>query len=166
MSLVLLLLSGCVWKYSFKPGNIPPHIKSVYINDTKNKTSEFRLGELFTSELTEKMQLENLLSITGESAANSIIYTEITRVSDAVETYDETEVVKEYRLNMSMSFKWLDTINDKDMIQSNISDYEIYYSDQYNMTLSESDKITRETALDALLDKMTENVLIKLTSQW
>lgn len=160
------LLSGCIWMYSTRPGTIPPHIKSVAIDETKNNTAEFNLGEDMTDMLISKMQLENLLPLSDESVALSIIYTTITRVNDNVYSYDESDVVKEYKLSISIDFSWYDTINEVDIMKTPLSDYEIYYSDSYNNTLSPNDQISRETALELLMDKMADKVLTELTSQW
>ncbi|MFA6617901.1 MAG: LPS assembly lipoprotein LptE [Candidatus Neomarinimicrobiota bacterium] len=163
---VLLLIQGCFWMYSTRPGTIPPHIKSVAIKETVNSTAEFNLGQKFTELQIQKMQLENLLPIMDETIANSIIYTDIKRLSDAVYTYDETVVVKEYKLTMSLDFKWYDVVNELDMMEKTLSEYEIYYSDTQNSKLSPQDQVNREDALDLLMDKMADKVLIELTSEW
>ena len=169
MSVLLItafLLSGCIWMYSTRPGTIPPHIKSVAINKTVNNTAEFNLGQDFMSLLIDKMQLENLLPLDDESVANSIIYTSITRINDNVYSYDETEVVKEYKLSLNIDFRWYDAINETDIMKNLLSDYEIYYSDTYNNSLSSDEQVTREVALERLKDKMADKVIIELTSQW
>lgn len=164
--LLLLLAASCVWKYSPRPGTIPPHIKSVAIAETVNNTAEFNLGQDFTARLSGKMLQDNLLPLSEPSIAHSVIYTTIRDIGDAVYSYDESEIVKEYRLNMRMDFRWYDTANDKNMMETSLSDYEIYYSDQYNSALSEADQVRREEALSTLLDKMVEKVMVELTSQW
>ena len=163
---LLLTLSSCIWMYSTRPGTIPPHIKSVAIDETKNNTAEFNLGQEFTTLLNDKMILESLLPLADAAVANSIIYTSVKSINDAVYSYDETEVVKEYKLTMSIDFSWYDNLNSVDLMKKLLSDYVIYFSDSYNSTLSSDDKITREIALDQLMDKMADNVLIELTSQW
>ncbi|MDZ7821498.1 MAG: LptE family protein [Candidatus Marinimicrobia bacterium] len=163
---VLFVLSGCIWKYSPRPGTIPPHIKSVAVGETENNTAEFNLGQEFTAMLTDKMQTENLLPLSNPASAHSMISTSIKNISDAVYSYDETEIVKEYRLSMQMDFSWYDEVNDKEIMSKVLSEYEIYYSDQYNGTLAPGDQVTRDEALERLLDKMAENVTVELTSQW
>jgi hypothetical protein len=152
--------------YSTRPGTIPPHIKSAAIDQTKNNTAEFNLGQDMTDMLINKMQLENLLPLSDVSVAHSIIYTTITSINDRVNTYDENDVVKEYRLSISIDFRWYDTVNDVDIMEKKLSDYEVYYSDSYNGSLSPNDQITREDALELLMDKMADKVLTELTSQW
>ena len=164
--LAAFLLSGCIWMYSTRPGTIPPHIKSVAIDQTKNNTAEFNLGENMTDMLISKMRLENLLPLSDESVAHSIIYTTITRINDNVATYDENDVVKEYKLNIGIDFRWYDTVNGTDIMKKTLSDYEVYYSDSYNNSLSPDDQIDRETALELLMDKMADKVLTELTSEW
>jgi len=164
--LITILLSGCIWMYSTRPGTIPSHIKSVAIDETKNNTAEFNLGQDFTGILIDKMNLDNLLPISDVSVANSIIYTGFTRISDAVYSYDETEIVKEYKLSLNMDFRWYDALNDTDIMKKTLNEYEIYYSDSYNNTLSSDEQVTRESALELLKDKMADRVLVELTSQW
>lgn len=166
LALIALLLSSCIWKYSPRPGTIPPHIKSVAIDETVNNTAEFNLGQDFTARLTNKMMQDNLLPLSDVSIAHSVIYTTIRDVGDAVYSYDENEIVKEYRLSLRLDFRWYDTANDKNMMETTLSDYEIYYSDQYNSSLSPADQVRREEALNILLDKMVEKVMVELTSQW
>ncbi|MCK4813353.1 MAG: hypothetical protein KAT14_05385 [Candidatus Marinimicrobia bacterium] len=163
---LLLFFAGCIWKYSPRPGTIPPHIKSVAIDETKNNTAEFNLDQNFTILLTDKMQLDNILPLSDVSVSHSIIYTELKNIQDAVYSYDETEIVKEYRLTLRLNFRWYDTVNEKNIMEKTLSEYEIYYSDQYNSTLATDDQVTRELALDRLLDKLAEKVLVELTSQW
>lgn len=164
--LIAISLSSCIWLYSTRPGNIPPHIKSVAIDETKNNTAEFNLGQDFTSLLIDKMQLENLLPLDDKSVAYSIIYTDIKNISDAVFSYDEAIIVKEYKLSMTVDFSWFDTVNGVDIMKKTFNEYKIYFSDTYNSTLSQNEKITRVEALTLLMDELASKVIIELTSQW
>lgn len=163
---ILLLLQGCFWMYSTRPGTIPPQIKSVAIKETVNSTAEFNLGQEFTELQINKMELENLLPLMDESIANSIIFTEIKKISDAVYTYDENVIVKEYKLTMVVDFRWYDAVNEVDMMEKTLSEYKIYFSDTQNLNLSSEDQVTREDALKLLMDEMADKVLIELTSEW
>ncbi|MBW6458797.1 MAG: hypothetical protein K0B52_06530 [FCB group bacterium] len=164
--LICLLCAGCVWKYSIRPGTIPPHIKNVAISETENSTAEFNLGQEFTMMLINRMLLDNLLPLADASVAHSVIYTTLRNIQDVVYSYDETEVVKEYRLSLRLDFRWYDRLNDKNIMEKNITDYEIYYSGQYNSTLSPNDQVTREIAMERLMDKLAQKVMVELTSEW
>ena len=164
--IVLIFASGCVWMYSVRPGTIPPHIKNVAISETENTTAEFNLGQEFTMMLINRMQMDNLLPLSDASVAHSVIYTTLRNIQDAIYSYDETEIVKEYRLSLRLEFRWYDQLNDKNIMEKTLSDHEIYYSDQFNRSLSPNDQVTREDALDRLMDKLAQNLMVELTSQW
>lgn len=164
---VLLSISftGC-GLYSVRPGTIPPHIKSIAVEDCINETAEFGLGEKLTSSLISNVLTENLLPISDPLVAHSIIRTRITRITDAPHTFDETETVKEYKVSVTASFEWIDRINDKEIMNGTITQWSIYYSDNFNNQLSPGDQIVRVDGLDDTVSKLSQDIVEKLTSDW
>jgi outer membrane lipopolysaccharide assembly protein LptE/RlpB len=163
--LLLLFISGC-GIYSVRPGTIPTHIKSIAVSPVVNETAEFAIAEDMTGRLLNQLLTENLLPLADENDANSIIYVTIKNLDDKPYTFDEQEMVKEYKLTISADFTWYDAINQDDLMKSPVTQWSAYYSDNYNSQFSPDDQRVRETALNDAMTKIAEDIILKLTSDW
>ena len=63
--------SSCMY-YSLA-GSIPPHINSVAIPIVENQTAEFGMSESVTENLLAKFNDENILRVTDENNASSVL---------------------------------------------------------------------------------------------
>lgn len=162
---VLFTITSC-WYYSVRPGTIPSGITNIAVPKIKNETAEFNLGEDLTASVISEVISENILPLVGEDAASSILYITVKSINENPHTYDETEVVKEYKISISTEFQWYDSREKMDLMAGTISQYEIYYSDNYNNQLSSDDQIIRENALIKLKETLAEKIILKLTSDW
>jgi len=160
-----LLFTGC-GIYSVRPGTIPPGIKSIAVEDVLNETAEFGLGQELTSVLISRILSENILPLAEPRSAHSVIRTRITRISDDPHTFDETETVKEYKVSLTLQFEWIATPEERELMSGTLSQWSIYYSDNYNNQLSPGDQIVREDAIEDVLGKISQDLIEKLTSDW
>ena len=117
-------LSGCMY-YSMA-GSIPAHINSIAIPIVENQTAEFGMSESVTENLLMKFNEENILRITDEDQATSILRGTITRISDAPYTFTKEEAVTEYRFTVHMKVEWFDVRDDKVLIEKNFSGWGAY----------------------------------------
>ncbi len=163
--IILFTMTGC-WYYSVRPGTIPSGITNIAVPKIKNETAEFNLGENLTASVISEVISENILPLIDESLANSILYITIKSIREKPYSYDETEVVKEYQLSISIEFKWYGTKEQTDLMTSTISQNEIYFSDNYNNQISSDDQIIREDAISKLNDLLAEKIILELTSDW
>ena len=86
MKKYLLLFSSCFLgscMYYSLAGSIPPHINSVAIPIVENQTAEFGMSESVTENLLAKFNEENILRVTDEESAVSVLNGTIVRVTDA-----------------------------------------------------------------------------------
>ena len=102
--------SSCMY-YSLA-GSIPAHINSVAIPIVENQTAEFGMSESVTENLLAKFNEENILRVTDENNASSVLNATITRVTDAPYTFTKQEAVTEYRFTIHMKIEWYDIINE------------------------------------------------------
>ena len=158
-------LTGC-WYYSTKPGTIPPHIKNIAVPLIENETPEFSLNDDLTSLVITTILTENLLPLVDENVAQSVLYATIKSLTDKPYTFDETETVKEYKVSLSLEYKWYDTANQVDVMSGTLSQWAVYYSDNYNSQLSPDDQIVREAAILDVSEKIAEDVIFQLVSDW
>ncbi|MDD3806963.1 MAG: LptE family protein, partial [Candidatus Marinimicrobia bacterium] len=151
----LLFFTGC-GIYSVRPGTIPPGIKSIAIEDVVNETAEFNLGQHVTAALINRILSENILPLAEPEAAHSILRVSLTRITDDPYTFDETETVKEYKLTLTARYEWLALPDNRELMKGTLSQWSVYYSDSYNNQLSPSDQITREDALQDVVEKTSQ----------
>ena len=104
------LFSGCIY-YSMA-GSIPAHIDSISIPIVENQTAEFGMSESVTENLLLKFNEENILRVTDEDQATSILRGTIVRVTDAPYTFTKEEAVTEYRFTVHMKVEWFDVRDD------------------------------------------------------
>jgi outer membrane lipopolysaccharide assembly protein LptE/RlpB len=162
---IILVVSGC-GIYSVRPGTIPPGIKSIAVEDVENETAEFGLGEKLTSALISRILSENLLPLTDPQTTHSVLRSRITRISDDPHIFDETETVKEYKITINIQFEWVNTSTENELMSGNLSQWSVYYSDNYNNQLSPGDQVVREDAMADVLQKISQDMIEKLTSDW
>ena len=171
-------LSSCMY-YSLA-GSIPPHINSVAIPIVENQTAEFGMSESVTENLLAKFNEENILRVTDQENASSILNGTITRVTDAPYTFTKQEAVTEYRFTIHMKIEWYDIINEKVLLQKSFSGWGAYGlsgdissdgidNDGDGLVDSEdNDEFgdPREFATTVAVNKIAEDVLNEIMTSW
>jgi|TARA_B100000929_G_scaffold67208_1_gene51317 hypothetical protein len=122
--LLTIFSNGCMY-YSLA-GSIPVHINSIAIPIVENQTAEFGMSESVTENLLNKFNEENILRVTDEDQANSILRGTITRVTDAPYTFTKEEAVTEYRFTVHMKVEWYDVRDDKVLMEKSFSGWGAY----------------------------------------
>lgn len=107
-------------------GSIPPHIKSISIPLVNNQTAEFGIAEGITDNIIEVFNEENILRISDEKNADSILNGTIISMNDAPYTFSSEEAVSEYRITISMDISWYDVENDVDLLKKRYSGWGAY----------------------------------------
>ena len=172
------LLSGCMF-YSMA-GSIPSHIKSIAIPLVENQTAEFAMAETVTDNLVSKFTKENILRVTDEKQADSVLKGTITRVNDGPYTYSKEEAVSEYRLTVSMKLEWMDMDNDEVLLTKQYSGWGAYGLsgdisadgiDNDGDGAIDGDDIDemgdpREFATKVAVEKIAEDVLNDILTSW
>ncbi|MAD51542.1 MAG: hypothetical protein CMF79_03080 [Candidatus Marinimicrobia bacterium] len=172
------LLSGCIF-YSMA-GSIPPHIKSIAIPLVENQTAEFAMAETVTDNLVSKFTEENILRVTNEKGADSIMKGVILKVDDGPYTFSKEEAVTEYRFTVSMKMEWLDAVNDKVLLTKQYSGWGAYGLsgdisadgiDNDGDGAIDGDDIDeigdpREFAAKVAVEKIAEDVLNDILTSW
>jgi|TARA_B100000586_G_scaffold95683_1_gene68265 hypothetical protein len=172
------LLSGCMF-YSMA-GSIPPHIKSIAIPLVENQTAEFAMAETVTDNLVSKFTEENILRVTNEKGADSIMKGVILKVDDGPYTFSKEEAVTEYRFTVSIKMEWLDAVNDKVLLTKQYSGWGAYGLsgdisadgiDNDGDGAIDGDDIDeigdpREFATKVAVEKIAEDVLNDILTSW
>lgn len=77
-----------------------PHIKTVAVPIFENVTLEKGVEEMLTSEIINVLQENRQLSITAERNADSVILGKITHYRQTPFSYDASEAVQEYKVEI------------------------------------------------------------------
>ena len=156
--LMLVLFSAC-GIYSFK-GSLPPHIKNIAIPDFEDKTAEFDLGATISEKVRDGFLKEKILDLVEMENAQSVLYCTIASIDDNPAVYSENETgesVDEYRVTIKLDVQWKDLVKDRDIFKQNISGYSEY---DPNSTSE------REEAIQVAVEKITEDIIEKILSDW
>jgi hypothetical protein len=176
--LLVFLVNGCIY-YSMA-GSIPAHINSIAIPIVENQTAEFGMSESVTENLLLKFNEENILRVTDEDQATSILRGTIIRVTDAPYTFTKQEAVTEYRFTVHMRVEWFDVRDDKVLIEKDFSGWGAYglSGDISSDTIDndgdgmidgeDNDEFgdPREFATAVAVTKIAEDVLNEIMTSW
>ncbi len=184
LPLSILLLTFSIFHFSCMfysmAGSIPPHIKSVAIPLVENQTAEFAMAETVTDNLLSKFTEENILRVTGEKTADSILKGVILKVTDGPYTFSKEEAVTVYRFTVSMEMEWVDVANDKVLLTKQYSGWGAYglsgdistdgidHDGDGAIDADDIDEIgdPREFATRVAVEKIAEDVLNDILTSW
>ncbi len=112
-TLALLLIA--VWLYGcggYVPTPIlPEYIKSIAVNNFSNKTINYGIEEKLTVAVTDEFLRDGRLDITREQSADASLSGVITQYVLEPVSYDEHDVIEEYKLWVTVDLTFKDLTN-------------------------------------------------------
>lgn len=129
--LVLILcqsIAGCGYHLVGLGSSLPPHIQSIAIPLFSNKSAEPGIERELTGRMREGFITDGRLRVVEEGEADMILKGEINIYSLKPLSFDSQDNVTEYRVEMDISVKLKDVIENKvliDQILKSKWDYEV-----------------------------------------
>lgn len=157
--LLCLVFSAC--SYSVYTSEYP-HLKTIHILPFENKTVEYALSQDIQNALVSKFMKDGRLKI-NSNQADCQISGEIIDYKKKIYSYDNNGSIKEYQLQILISFDFFDNKNNKS-IYSNKS---LLLSKTYNpsSTLDNVEK-TETEALEKIYSDFFDHIIKNTLESW
>lgn len=161
--ITLLLLSAFLFScsYSFTGASVPPHIKTVAVPlfADRSGTGEFDISEKVTNSLIQKFIDDNTLLITDRLKSDSIVEGTIVTIRDETAVVSGGENITSRRITLNIRVIYKDLVKKQTIFERNFSDYGDYSTEGDIIAL-------RQKAIDDAVDKITEDILLGVVSNW
>lgn len=158
--LSLIVFSSCSY-YSFTGSSIPTHIKTVQIVLFEDRTDRYDLdlSNIIKDKLLVYVEDYKLMEEDDSKDSDSKIFGVIVSYKEGINSQLNEDTADERDMELSLSLNFYDNLEKKFIIKkTRISDTE-----QYN----ESDgELGKTEAFEKLLDRICEQAVIKLSSNW
>ena len=180
---VLLFIFSCGF-YSTK-GSLPAHINSIYVGSILNESPEHSITDQLLDEINKTLINENVLEIKDWDSADSRLDIVILKVEDSPNVYgvnsnNQFNEVDEWKVVLTCSVDWVDTINGNSLFATNINTSAIYgTSSDINtdgidndgdnlIDGNDSDEFgpPRDGAIRIAIEKLSREILNQITSTW
>jgi hypothetical protein len=160
VTISLLTITGC-GVYGFRGNNPPPGINSLYIPTFVDASgfSDPTLPEQLTQRLKDKILRDNTFTLRDRSIADGEIKCVITSVRDEALVIGANETVSKRKLTISISAD-LDNLK----LQRNVWQKNLENWGEYNTT--DQSFSNQEVGIRSAIEKVSEDILIELTSNW
>ena len=155
---VLLAFSGCT--YSFRGASLPPGVHSVAVQvfDDKSGFGDPNLRINLTNQLTQKLVADNTLRVTNMSNADAAIIGAVTSVSNQPSAVQGNQQVGKWHITVYVSIKFENLKTQKAIWTKDFSDW-----GEYDPSTGASQ---RDTGLSQAEDKLTEDILLAVVTNW
>jgi len=156
---LICCFSGC--SYSFTGASIPEHLTSIAIPILKDNSggAEPELREKLTNLLTKKFVEDNQLRVVPKVNADALLEGAIVALTDGPAVVSGGEQVTSRRITVTVRVLYRDLVKKTNVFEKNFSDYGDY-STEGDITA------VREKAIDEAIEKITEDILINVVSNW
>lgn len=156
---ILITLISC--SYSFTGASVPPHIKTVAVPlfTDRSGTGEFDIGEKVTNSLIQKFIDDNTLIITDRLKSDSIVEGTIVTIRDETAVVSGGENITSRRITLNIRVIYKDLVKKQTVFERNFSNYGDYSTDGDIIEL-------RQKAIDDAIDKIAEDILLGVVSNW
>ncbi|KAF0151400.1 MAG: hypothetical protein FD143_1983 [Ignavibacteria bacterium] len=155
----MLLLESC--SYSFSGASVPPHLKTIFITvfQDRSGSGEFNLGDRVTKQLTQKFIGDNTLTVSSRTGANAILDGSITSLTDAPSAISGGEKVTTRRVTLNVQVIYKDIVKKTTIFERSFSNYGDY-------TIGGDITNARKAATEEAIEKITEDILLGVVSNW
>jgi hypothetical protein len=156
---VSIILIGC--SYSFTGSSVPSHLKTIYIPFCVDRSGsgEPNMADDFTNALIQNFINDNSLSVTEKSNADALLDCTINSISDAPTVIQGGENVSTRRLTINARIVYKDFVMKKTVFDKSFSNYGDYENSGDILT-------NRNNAIQTAIDRITEDILLAVVSDW
>ncbi len=147
--------------YGFRGNNPPPGISSLAV-PTFIDVSGFSapaLAESFTQSLKNKIINDNTFRLADKNIADAILKCNITSVTDEALVIGSGENVSKRKITINVGVYFENLKTQKKIWEKNFQNYGEYPS-------SGASTSERQTGIDIAIERITEDIIIDLTSSW
>jgi len=161
----MILLSGLInlqsCSYSFTGASVPSHIKtiSIPIFTDRSGSGEFDLNTKLSNKLIQKFLDDNTLLMSDRTKSDSILEGTIVTLSDAAAVVAGGEKVASRRITITVRTVYKDLVKKVTVFDKNFSNYGDY------VTGGDITAVRRQ-AIDTAIDRITEDILLGVVSNW
>lgn len=160
--IIALILKGC--SYSFTGASVPPHLNSIAIIDFKDRSGsgEPELRDKFTTQLVQYFLDDNTLFVTQKENADALLECTVTSIKDApgiVGIENNTEAISTRKLTITVKVMYRDLVKRKNIFDKQFSNNTDYSTDGDVFQL-------RQNAIDETIEKICEDILLGVVSNW
>ncbi len=159
LGVLTVIIFSC--SYSFTGASVPPHLKTIAIENAidRSGSGEPGLRDDFTNELIQKFLDDNSLQVTGKTNADAILECTILSLSDQPVVISGGEDVSTRRVKINVKAVYKDLVKKKTVFERTFSNYSDYKNS--GDILSQ-----RNQAIKEAIDKITEDILLGVVSDW
>lgn len=147
--------------YGFRGNNPPAGINSIAIPTFQDISgfSDPTLAERLTQRLKAKIISDNTFRVADRNIADAVLISTITNVRDEAVVISSGEVVQRRKVSVTIKIIFEDLKKQKKIWEKSFDNYGEYASSN----VSESE---RQNGLNIAIEKISEDILIDLTSNW
>ena len=151
--------SGCT--YSFKGANPPEGIKSIYIPTVKDNSGfgVASLSDNFTLLLKTKFIKDNTLEYAEKVNADGILTCVITSIKDEALVVQAGEQVSKRKITITVNVDFSNIKKQKSIWKKDFSNWGEYDSQSGGFS-------ARDNGLNSAVDKITDDILLDVISNW
>lgn len=152
-------ISAC--SYSFTGASVPSHLKTIAIPISVDRTGsgEASLSDDFTNELINKFLNDNTLQVAERNNSDALLECTILSLTDSPQVVAGGENIQTRRITLNAKVVYRDLIQKKNIFEKNFTNYGDYDSSA-DITAARADAIT------TAIDKITEDILLGVVSNW
>jgi len=155
----LLTFTAC--SYSFTGASVPSHLKtiSIPIFSDRSGSGEYDLSDRLTSQLIQKFVEDNSLRYTDKLNSDATLEGNVTSFNDAPSVVSGGEIITTRRITVTVRVVYKDLVKRQTIFEKNFSNYGDY-------TVTGDITAARKLATDSAIDKITEDILLGVVSNW
>lgn len=159
--IILLNFAGC--HYSFTGASVPAHLKSIAIPifEDRSGSGEPDMSDLLTRQLIQKFINDNTLAVADRANANALLEGTVVSLSDAPAVVSGGENVTSRRITVTVKVIYKDLVKRQTIFERNFSDFGDYPVDAGGDITT-----VRRQAIETAVDKITEDILLGVVSNW
>jgi outer membrane lipopolysaccharide assembly protein LptE/RlpB len=158
----LLCVGICLAGCGYRIGSVNPDdpIKSVYIPNVKNKTTEPAIEARATSKIVTAFQIDGSYMVVNQADADAILEITLASYSRSALRFDKNDITREYRLTIGADMVLRDAKTNKVVYTAKQVEGEKTFF--VTITLPESERIAVPFALEDLASHIVE----RITERW
>jgi len=155
---ILISAGGCT--YSFRGASLPPGVHSVAVEvfDDNSGYGDPNLRTDLTNQLIQKLVSDNTLQVTNLSAADAEIIGTITGVNTQAVAVQGNQQVSKWQITVNVSVRFQNLKTQKNIWTKDFSDW-----GNFDPSAGPSN---RATGLAQAEDKLTEDILLAVVTNW